>query len=478
MSELWAGAAKVDVTGTASGAANDRLYVRALALKNSATAVVIVSLDAVAIGEIGPVADHYLPGVRSRLQKELGIAPTHVLVSASHCHGIVCDDVEERTIQAIREAWRNLEPVHVGVGAGHEDRIQENRRFRLRNGREADARRAYALPPDDEVIGVGPIDPQIGILRLDRATGQTLAVVYNFACHPIQGVPSEGNTADLTGFASAAIERSLGEGAIALFLQGCAGDVNPALYKGVDAPKNAEVLGSLLGLSTLAAIRQIRTRPGGSIELISEMVELPTADLSPHIEALRAEQLRLLGSLEGTNLNLRTFVYLMTKHRLFPDFPSYYSYGYLHEEQIGREHLRSLDAENRREMEKYLRNVHVMEQLTRVQTNLALLEKHRGRIAALKKGSISVEVAGLRVGEWVLITFPGELSVQIGLNIKRASPHRYTFVSGCTNGYIYYAPTADQLANRGGAQEDSDCVLAPEWQSLFEGKAAEILSRL
>jgi hypothetical protein len=30
----------------------------------------------------------------------------------------------------------------------------------------------------------------------------------------------------------------------------------------------------------------------------------------------------------------------------------------------------------------------------------------------------------------------------------------------------------------GGAQEDSDCLLAPEWQALFEAKVGEILRRL
>ena len=69
-------------------------------------------------------------------------------------------------------------------------------------------------------------------------------------------------------------------------------------------------------------------------------------------------------------------------------------------------------------------------------------------------------------------------SVQIGLNIKERSPHPHTFVSGYTNGYIYYAPTAEQLANVGNAQEDSDCILAPEWQKLFEDKVAELLKRL
>ena len=78
----------------------------------------------------------------------------------------------------------------------------------------------------------------------------------------------------------------------------------------------------------------------------------------------------------------------------------------------------------------------------------------------------------------MLLTFPGELSVQIGLNIKKKSPHEPTFVAGYTNGYIYYAPTAEQLRNVGGAQEDSDCLLAPEWQKLYEDKAVEMLREL
>ena len=73
---------------------------------------------------------------------------------------------------------------------------------------------------------------------------------------------------------------------------------------------------------------------------------------------------------------------------------------------------------------------------------------------------------------------PGELTVQIGLNIKKASPHDLTFVAGYSNGYIYYAPTSEQLKNVGGAQEDSDCLLAPEWQKIYEFKVAEILAKL
>ncbi len=104
--------------------------------------------------------------------------------------------------------------------------------------------------------------------------------------------------------------------------------------------------------------------------------------------------------------------------------------------------------------------------------------RHRANLVAGGKRTIDVELLGIRIGDFVLITFPGELTVRIGLNIKGESPHDLTFVAGYTNGYIYYAPTAEQLRNVGGAQEDSDCLLAPAWQSLFENRAAEMLRKL
>ena len=134
--------------------------------------------------------------------------------------------------------------------------------------------------------------------------------------------------------------------------------------------------------------------------------------------------------------------------------------------------------ENHRNLNNYIRNIRTMEELTRVQINLNLLRMHQADNAAAEKRSLDVELLGLRIGDFVLLTFPGELTVQIGLNIKKTSPHDLTFVAGYTNGYIYYAPTADQLRNVGRAQEDSDCILAPPWQAIFEKKAVEILGKL
>ncbi len=281
--QLLAGAAKVDITNRDLARVNDTMYARALVIKNGSTTAVLVTVDAVAIGEIGPIKTGYLAKVRAQLQKDLHLNPKHLMINASHCHAIVCTDVADRTVQAVKEAIKNLQPVNVGVGIGKEDRIQINRRIIMKNGTEIDVRHAYSMPPDEDVATVGPIDTQIGILRLDKKNGETLAVVYNFACHPIQGVPEGGNTADITGFSSKVIEENMSKGTIALFVQGCAGDINPILYKDVDKPRNAETLGNMLGLSTLQALRKIKSKTDDRLKVINESLALPRADFAERI---------------------------------------------------------------------------------------------------------------------------------------------------------------------------------------------------
>ncbi len=477
--QLRAGVAKVEITDREAAPVNDPLYAKALVLKVEATTVVIITLDAVAIGELGRIDNGFLADVRGKLQNTLNIPPTSVVVNASHCHGVVRKDTAALTVQAVQEAWRNLVPVKVGAGVGHEERIMENRRLTLKDGKEVDVRRAYALPSDEDVVKVGPIDPQIGVLRLDREDGRTLAVVYNFACHPIQGVPRGGNPADFPGFASRAIEESLGDGALALFVQGCAGDINPIRYKESRVPHDAEPLGNRLGLSVLRALRTIQPRPDGALKIVNEKLAMPRGhDLERRATALQAEQARLLRSLKSTTLNFKSFLPLYVQSKVAGNYPSYDSYGYLHEQSRGREDLKKLDVENKTNVEAYLENVHVLEELTRLQTNLDLLRKHQTQNEAARHAPIDVEVVGVRIGEFALVTFPGELTVEIGLKIKKAAPQPHTFVAGYTNGYIYYTPTAKQRKNAGYAQEDCDCLVAPEWEQLFLDRVQVMLKTL
>ena len=81
--QLRAGVAKVEITHKTALPINDPLYVKALVIKNDVATAVIVTVDAVAIGEIGPIGNDYLGKVRVKIQKELGIAPENVIVNAS-----------------------------------------------------------------------------------------------------------------------------------------------------------------------------------------------------------------------------------------------------------------------------------------------------------------------------------------------------------------------------------------------------------
>ena len=78
----------------------------------------LITIDAVAIGEIGRIGNDFLAEVRGQLEKELGIPPASVVINASHCHGVVRSDTAALTVQAVKEAWQTLVPVKVGAGAG------------------------------------------------------------------------------------------------------------------------------------------------------------------------------------------------------------------------------------------------------------------------------------------------------------------------------------------------------------------------
>jgi hypothetical protein len=479
---LRAGVAKSDISTDADGVRiNDPVYAKALVLDDGETKLVIIAMDVTAIGGIGEIGDDFLPTLRARIEGELGIPGAHVLVNASHNHppiDFICDAEEQvaRTFDAVRRAHESMEPVKVGAGAGHEDRISMNRTLRLKNGLAWTIRHSNPCPPDEEVESVGPMDPEIGVLRIDRLDGQPLAVVYNFACHPYITVPRGGVTADFPGFASTVIEDNLGDGAMALFLQGAGGDITSILYKDPSRPRDSEPLGMMLGLSTLKAVRAIETKDA-TLSIVSETLDLPRkADFDERIAELEAEQLDLLRGLRGTSLNFKMFLPLYLKYELDPEHPSYYSYRYLQSEMLGTDELSGLDAWNRGHIDKYLRNIQAMEKLARNQDKIATLERHKAINAAAGEPTIMTEILGIKIGDFVLVSSPAEVLVEIGLNVKNASPHEYTYMAAYSNGYVHYGPPASEYAK--GGYEVTECLLAPEWQALYETKAQEVITRL
>ncbi|MFO0923971.1 MAG: hypothetical protein U0905_15940 [Pirellulales bacterium] len=475
---LWAGTAKIDITHPQATRVHDPCFAKALVLKQDQTLAAIITIDAVAIGGIGSIRNTFLETIRTELARDPGIPASNVFVNASHCHGQVNPDSEESVIATVRTAFKQMEPVTAGVVSTEESRISENRRVWLKDGTQVDMRRAYPMAWDEQIASVGPIDPQVGIVKLARKDHSTLAVIYNFACHPIMNPPSKGSSADLTGVASNLIETALArENAMAFFIQGCGGDINPVHYKNSDRLPDAEPLGHLLGSTILNALAKIETKES-SLVVRRRWLSLPrAADFQSRIESLESQRSRLVESLKPTNIQFKQFLPLLIQQRFDPEYPTQNAQAYLHAKQQNDPSIAMQDAENKGQIEAYLANLQSMEQITRLNTNLALLKMHQAKAEQALHANLDCELGGLRIGSFRLITFPGELTSEIGINIKRRSPAG-TFVAGYTNGYIHYLPTLEQRQNKGFAQEDCDCMVAPEWQRLFEEAARQLIQSL
>jgi hypothetical protein len=482
--QIRAGTGKSNITAD-SVDVNDSLYVRALVLENGKLRLAVITMDVVAIGTIGNIPDNFLYDVRNEIEGKFGIKKEHVLVSASHNHhdGFLTGenwlrhDIREKTISAVEKAILNLEPVKIGVGTSMEERFAMNRRVKLKNGKVFTIRHATPNMPDEEVTGLGEIDPEIGILRIDRLDDTPKAILYNYACHPYTGVPGKGATAEYPGFASRLIEEQLGHEAVAFFLQGAAGDITEILYKDVSHPRDSEPFGQILGLNVLNRTREITTCETNRLSVVNKVIYLPLrSDFASRLTVLEMETQILLDSLRSTSLNLKTFLPLYLKYKISEFYPSYYKYQYLEEEKKGTEDFKKLDESNRRDIDKYIHNIHIMEKLTHIREDIYWLKLREELANKIGGTSIPIEILGIRIGDFILVSFPGEAFAAVGLSIKRMSPYPYTFLAAYSNGYLHYAP--DREAYQEGGYEVTNCILAPEWQDIYEKEMLEVIKQL
>lgn len=456
------------------------LLAKALVLDDGANKVVVITVDMVLVTE-PQVAD-----IRRGVQQELGIDPAAVLISATHNHDsfdAFPKDLTARIVGAVKQAGQNLAPARIGVGTGREDRITMNRRLRMKDGSHWTIRRATPSPKDADVAELGPVDPQIGLLRVDTAAGKPLALLYNFAGHAYCGTPGGGISADFPGYASRVIEEAW-PGAVAIFLQGAAGDITPIQYKDFDAPPPTEQLGTRLGQSALQAALGISTNGQGTVRAVRETIQLPRrTDLAERIQALTAQQDKLVAALiipgcgshgAGVALNFKSFLPLYMKYAVDAERPTNDLSAYQQEESAGQNGLRQLDEDNKKRVEAYRECIENMDRLITVRTNIQLLQEQLDQHLT---GPVVAEVQAVRIGDFVLVTFPGEAFAEVGLRIKKQSPMPKTFVAAYANGWIGYAPTAD-CYTKGVAYEDALTQLAPEWQEIYERKALEMIGRL
>lgn len=470
-------------------AIDDPLFARALVLDDGETRLALITLDATAVGcrttsqnILDDSADDFVPNLRDRLSEELGIPVSNVAVCASHTHPpgrTLCDDGEqlERTVRAVRQAVENLEPAAVGVSSARNDSLTINRSPRMRDGRHNGG---SPMAADEDIASPGPVDPEIGVLRVDRLDGTPLAVLYNFSSHILYNSPRDNISAGFPGFASRCLEESLGYNAMALFVQGAFGDVIEVCSPTTDRinPRSAYETGLMLAQSVLQAHRRSVPAPA-VLKVVSRTVPFPLrTDIPEVIDELKREQAALLAAL-GDNklrLNFKSFLQLYLLQTLNPEFPTHHAMRYLRADAIGDISLRALDDRNRLDVKNYLANVRTMEKMCRNEFRIQTLAKHREIVETLGGKTVPSEIQGMRIGDCVLITAPMEVLTETGLKVKQASPFPHTYIVSIANGYLHYSPPASYYGL--GSYEAVECLLAPEWEERFDRTVREILEQL
>ena len=476
--ELWDKKIEID----------DPLYLKALVLDDGTQKCVLLTMDTTAIGcrsitqdILGDSADDFMPVLREHLKKEAGVAPDCVTVCASHTHPpgrLLCDDAEQirKAVGAVKEAIANMVPVRVGAGSAHQDKLTYNRTLMMKDGTDYTLRSCNPYPPDEEIESLRPIDPEVGVLRIDRLDGTPMAVVYNFGAHLLIGSHTANITADFPGVASNHVEKILGHDAMAFFIQGAGGDVSEVPQLDREHPKWGPEIGIALGQSVLEAFRAA-TPSDADMAITTEIVWFPLrTDIPKVVASLKDEQAALLASLRYTALNFKMFFPLYLKYSLNPEFPLHSAYRYKNAEDSRNAGFTTLDSRNRRAIAKYLSSLRAMESMARNEEKIATLLRQQEVIDAMGTTEVSAEVQGIRIGESVMITAPMEVLVETGLNVKRQSPFKNTSVASNANGYFHYAPPASYYSR--GGYESTECLLAPEWEAIFEGAVGRIFHRL
>src|SRR6185436_20114525 len=144
-------------------------------------------------------------------------------------------------VQGAKDALARLEPARLASGTGF-SMANINRR-----ARDAEGRISLGLNPD------GPVDRQIGLIRIEQADGSPLVLIANYSMH---GTVLNGQfpqiSGDAQGIVAGYVEQKLG--APMLYINGAAGNIAP-IYSVYPDPRSGHLMQFkvLLGDKILAA---------------------------------------------------------------------------------------------------------------------------------------------------------------------------------------------------------------------------------
>jgi len=262
---------------------HDPLKTVAMVIKGDAATIALVGVDSVFISEQATAR------ARETIARAAKIAGSHVLIGASHTHGggpvATCfeseadpeyvDLVADRVAEAVSSAYHSLHAAELGDGIGHEPSISFNRRFLMRDGRQA-THPGKGNP--DIVKPAGPIDPDVGVLAARAPGGELLGLFVNFACHlTVRG--GNGFTADYVSDLRATLRRQYKNPQLPVgFLLGAAGDVTQVdnLRPGREFGDDwAALFGLALGAEVAQSVARLIWRKDAVLQGVQTTVPIP-----------------------------------------------------------------------------------------------------------------------------------------------------------------------------------------------------------
>ncbi len=401
---------------------HDRLRAKALCLGDGATRAVVLTADL--IGLDAATVDEIRQGARDRL----GGDTPGIMVACSHTHsgpatpclpflgepdGDYMARLTAALVQLVVDATETMAPARVGVGQA-EACVGINRRERTDQG--------------SIVLGHNPGGehaPYLDMLKVERENDQ--AWLLSHAAHPVTlGGDNLLVSADWPGYAQRQTEAALGDGAVALFAQGCCGNINSEPRGTFEV---AEAHGQAIADAVTASAPAIEMSDSVPVSVKSIVVDLPLED-PPSVDQAR----EILSQMEAD----------------LADHAEADGYG-----------------------------------MGKTRRGLVAWAK---RIAELSEAgatglTLPFEIQAIRLGDTVIVGLPGEVFVEYQRQIKANSPFAHTFVFAYTNGNPGYVPT--EAAFPQGGYEVTQAVryygttmLTPECERLIVGAAGELVCSL
>jgi neutral ceramidase len=300
--KFLAGIAKVDITPTEnlymggydescrvgrSDGADGKIYIRALIFEDNIKKIAFVECDIVSI------SSKENDSIRISISKETDIPFENIMLACVHNHAAPSLDKQnsdaqwyrsfnDNVVKAVKNAMTDLEPVNIGGGFG-KSVVGMNRRKKMEDTisyttfDENNSSQSYGKYKTDnpvrirEMAGVcrlgvnpeGDIDDQVGIMRIDKLSGEPKAVFVNYACHGTSlGGRNNKISPEWNGNMLEYIEKTI-PGITGIFAQGAAGDINPRFVGGLDGYKdnleNTVKLGYEIGKEVVDVFNKIKT---------------------------------------------------------------------------------------------------------------------------------------------------------------------------------------------------------------------------